>query len=29
MSANRNPENPILLIDDEQPVIDSLSLMLR
>jgi DNA-binding NtrC family response regulator len=29
MSAHRIPENPILLIDDEQPVIDSLSLMLR
>ena len=29
MSAGRTPENPILLVDDEQPVIDSLSLMLR
>ncbi len=29
MSARGNPENPILLIDDEQPVIDSLSLGLR
>jgi DNA-binding NtrC family response regulator len=29
MSARRIPENPILLIDDEQQVIDSLSLMLR
>ena len=29
MSAGRIPENPILLVDDEQPVIDSLSLMLR
>jgi DNA-binding NtrC family response regulator len=29
MSARRNPENPILLIDDEQAVIDSLSLTLR
>jgi len=29
MSARRTPENPILLIDDEQAVIDSLSLMLR
>jgi len=29
MSASRIPENPILLIDDERPVIDSLSLMLR
>ncbi len=29
MSARRIPENPILIIDDEQQVIDSLSLMLR
>jgi DNA-binding NtrC family response regulator len=29
MNAGRIPENPILLIDDEQDVIDSLSLMLR
>ncbi|HYW81856.1 MAG TPA: response regulator, partial [Spirochaetia bacterium] len=29
MSAGRIPENPILLIDDEPAVIDSLSLMLR
>jgi DNA-binding NtrC family response regulator len=29
MSARGIPENPILLIDDEQQVIDSLSLMLR
>jgi DNA-binding NtrC family response regulator len=29
MSPGRTPENPILLVDDEQPVIDSLSLMLR
>jgi DNA-binding NtrC family response regulator len=29
MSSRRIPENPILLVDDEQPVIDSLSLMLR
>ncbi len=29
MSARRIPENPILLIDDEPQVIDSLSLMLR
>lgn len=29
MSASRIPENPILLVDDERPVIDSLSLMLR
>ena len=29
MSARRIPENPILLVDDEQPIIDSLSLMLR
>lgn len=29
MSASRIPENPILLVDDEQPVIDTLSLMLR
>jgi CheY-like chemotaxis protein len=29
MNARRTPENPILLVDDEQAVIDSLSLMLR
>jgi DNA-binding NtrC family response regulator len=29
MSAGRTPENPILIVDDEQPVIDSLSLVLR
>ncbi len=29
MSAARIPENPVLLVDDEQAVIDSLSLMLR
>ena len=29
MSASRIPENPILLVDDEQPVIDILSVMLR
>jgi DNA-binding NtrC family response regulator len=29
MSERRVPENPILLVDDEQPVIDSLSLILR
>ena len=29
MSESRIPENPIFLVDDEQPVIDSLSLMLR
>ena len=29
MSPGRNPENPILLVDDEQAVIDSLSLTLR
>jgi len=29
MSAARIPENPILLVDDEQAIIDSLGLMLR
>ena len=29
MSPGRNPENPILLVDDEQSVIDILSLRLR
>ncbi|MGA2766234.1 MAG: sigma-54 dependent transcriptional regulator [Spirochaetia bacterium] len=29
MRAGRIPENPILLVDDEQPIVDSLSLMLR
>ena len=29
MSAGKNPKNPILLVDDEQSIIDSLSLMLR
>ena len=29
MRAGRIPENPILLVDDEQAVVDSLSLMLR
>jgi DNA-binding NtrC family response regulator len=29
MSPGRTPQNPVLLVDDEQGVIDSLSLMLR
>ena len=29
MTAGRVPENPILLVDDEQGIIDGLSLMLK